>query len=204
MPTDLQERLISNLAPTLTGPRNLLRLELPPAAAAALGKQVLRPASVLVPLLNSTSGLEVVLTQRSSSLRVHAGQISFPGGSRDADDRDPVDTALRETEEEIGLARQHVKVIGLLDDYPTGTGYRVTPVVALVKPEAEMRADGVEATSLLRVPLAFLLEPGNYRQSSFVREGIELPFLEVTWQEHRIWGATAGMLHSLALRLQPA
>lgn len=204
MVTEPHQHLITTLAPTLTGPRNLLRLELPPAAAAALGKQVLRPASVLVPLLDSADGLEVVLTERSSSLRVHAGQISFPGGSRDADDRDPIDTALREAEEEIGLERRHVKVIGLLDDYPTGTGYRVTPVVALVHPEAEMHADGIEATSLLQVPLAFLLEPGNYRQSSFVRAGIELPFLEVTWREHRIWGATAGMLHSLALRLQPS
>lgn len=200
-PILLRQLLIDNLRPTLSGPRNLLRLELPPAAAAVLGRQVLRPASVLIPLLDVESGIEVLFTQRSPELRVHAGQISFPGGSRDDTDRDPVETALREAEEEIGLPRDRVRVLGMLDDYPTGTGYRVTPVVGLVPPDAPVRADGIEATALLTVPLLYLLDTRNYRAGSFIREGIELPFLEIFWEEHRIWGATAGMLHNLATRL---
>jgi 8-oxo-dGTP pyrophosphatase MutT (NUDIX family) len=199
---DLRRQVRKRLRPSLEAPRELLQLDLPPAAAAHYARMELRPAAVLVPLLDDGRQLEVLLTQRSDSLRVHAGQISLPGGSRDPTDRDAVETALREAEEEIGLARRHVEVIGLLDDYPTGTGFRVTPVVGLVSIDAELQADGVETTALLRVPLAHLLEPGNYRAATFVREGIVLPFLEVVWQEHRIWGATAGMLRNLCDKLR--
>lgn len=199
--SDLKARAIERLQHTLTAPRELLSLELPPAAADYLGRLKMRPASVLVPLLLGDNGIEVILTQRSQQLRVHAGQISLPGGSRDPGDRDAIDTALREAEEEIGLERRWVEIIGLLDDYPTGTGFRVTPVVGLVQPEARIQADGVETTALLRVPLQHLLETRHYRQSSFVREGIELPFLEVMWENHRIWGATAGMLRNLCDKL---
>jgi 8-oxo-dGTP pyrophosphatase MutT (NUDIX family) len=198
---DLRRHVIERLRPSRDAPRELLHLDLPPAAAAHFSRMSLRAASVLVPLLDDGGELGVLLTQRSDSLRVHAGQISLPGGSRDPADRDAIDTALREAEEEVGLRRQHVEVIGLLDDYPTGTGFRVTPVVGLIGAGAEPQADGIETTALLRVPLAYLLEPSHYREGSFVREGIELPFLEITWQEHRIWGATAGMLRNLCDKL---
>jgi 8-oxo-dGTP pyrophosphatase MutT (NUDIX family) len=198
---DLRSLAIGRLQHTLTAPRELLALDMPPAAARYLSRLELRAASVLVPLLQREGGIEVVLTQRSEQLRVHAGQISLPGGSRDPADRDAIDTALREAEEEISLERRWVEIIGMLDDYPTGTGFRVTPVVGLVHPDAVMKPDGAETTALLHVPLKHLLDPSHYRQSSFVREGIELPFLEITWQDHRIWGATAGMLRNLCDKL---
>ncbi len=199
--SDLRLLAIERLQHTLTAPRELLELDLPPAAARYMNRLTWRAASVLVPLVQREEGLEVVLTQRSEQLRIHAGQISLPGGSRDPDDPDAIHTALREAEEEIGLDRRWVEIIGLLDDYPTGTGFRVTPVVGLVHPDAVMQADGVETTALLHVPLTHLLDTKHYRQSSFVREGIELPFLEVVWQNHRIWGATAGMLRNLCDKL---
>jgi 8-oxo-dGTP pyrophosphatase MutT (NUDIX family) len=196
----LRDRVIARLRPTRTTARELVRLDLPPAAAAHFSRMSLRPAAVLVPILEDS--LEVLLTQRSENLRTHAGQISLPGGSCDPADRDAVDTALREAEEEIGLQRRHVEIVGLLDDYPTGTGFRVTPVVGMVSRSATLRADGIETTALLSVPLAHLLEPAHYRSGSFVREGIELPFLEIVWGEHRIWGATAGMLRNLCDKLR--
>ncbi len=198
---DLRSLVVARLLPTQQATRELLHIDLPPAAAAYLSRLPLRSASVLVPLMDTPDGLDVLLTQRSDNLRVHAGQISFPGGSRDPGDRDAVDTALREAEEEIGLQRRHVEVIGMLDDYPTGTGFRVTPVVGLVAASAEISPDGIETTAVLRVPLVHLLEPDHYQQGSFVREGIELPFLEVVWNGHRIWGATAGMLRNLCDKL---
>ncbi len=198
---DQRSLVVTRLMPTQNASRELLHLDLPPAAAAYLSRLPLRSASVLVPLIDMPNGLEVLLTQRSDNLRVHAGQISFPGGSRDPGDVDAVDTALREAEEEIGLQRQHVEIIGMLDDYPTGTGFRVTPVVGLVAAGAEIQPDGIETTAVLRVPLAHLLEPDHYHLGSFVLEGIELPFLDVVWNEHRIWGATAGMLRNLCDKL---
>lgn len=198
---DLRNLVVARLMPTQNAARELLHIDLPPTAAAYLARLPLRSASVLVPLMETDDGLDVLLTQRADNLRVHAGQISFPGGSRDPGDVDAVDTALREAEEEIGLQRHHVEVIGMLDDYPTGTGFRVTPVVGLVAATAEIKPDGIETTAVLRVPLTHLLEPAHYRQGSFVREGIELPFLEVVWNEHRIWGATAGMLRNLCDKL---
>lgn len=193
--------LRQRLEPSLRAPREMLRLDLPPEAMAHFSRMSLRPAAVLIPLLPGDHGLDVLLTQRAEGLRVHAGQISFPGGSCDPQDCDAIDTALRESEEEIRLARAHVEVVGLLDDYPTGTGYRVTPVVALVEADAPMTPDGIETTALLRVPLHHVLDPASYRASSFVREGIVLPFLELVWQKHRVWGATAGMLRNLCDRL---
>jgi 8-oxo-dGTP pyrophosphatase MutT (NUDIX family) len=196
---DLRSRVIERLRHTQAGPRQLVRLDLPPAAAAHFSRMSLSPAAVLVPILEDS--LDILLTQRSQHLRTHAGQISLPGGRCDPSDRDAIDTALREAEEEIGLLRADVEIVGLLDDYPTGTGFRVTPVVGLVSAAARPQADSIETTALLRVPLAHVLEPAHYRAGSFVREGIELPFLEIVWQEHRIWGATAGMLRNLCDKL---
>ena len=199
---DLRQHVIGRLRHTTKAPRALIRIDLPPAAEAHFLRMPLRPAAVLVPLLDSGSELEVLLTQRSDSLRNHAGQISFPGGSRDADDRDVIETALREAREEINLAPEDTEIIGMLDDYPIATGFRVTPVVALVSGSTQFQPDGVEVTGLFRVPLAHVLDPDNYRSGTFVREGFELPFVEVRWGEHRIWGATAGMLRNLCDKLR--
>ena len=116
-----------------------------------------RPASVLVPLLSTGPSVEVLLTKRTAHLHDHAGQISFPGGRADDGDRDPVHTALREAEEEIGLPASHVDVLGMLPEYVTGTGYRVTPVVGLIERPFECRLDRFEVDEAFAVPLAFLI-----------------------------------------------
>ena len=119
----------------------------------------LTPAAVLFPIVLRDNGQTVLLTQRTAHLKDHAGQISFPGGRVEAEDESPIHTALRETEEEIGLARKHVEVLGFLPEYRTGTGFRVTPVVALVTPPFELALDPFEVAEAFEVPLAFLLDP---------------------------------------------
>jgi len=145
--------------------------------------------------------LTVLLTERASSMRTHAGQIAFPGGRVEAGDRDVVDAALRETEEEIGLAREHVEVLGFLDDQLVISGYRVTPVVGLVRPGFELRLDPTEVAASFEVPLAYILDPANHRPRPVVLGGIEMPFKDVTFGDRRIWGMTAGVLFTLAASL---
>lgn len=160
------------------------------------------PSAVLVPVIRRPRGPRVLLTLRANSLRNHAGQISFPGGRRDPEDAGPVANALREAREEVALDPAHVAVIGFLDDYPTVTGYRVTPVVALVDDAAQVAADGVEVVDTFEVPLDFLLDSGNYQRRWFDRAGMRLPFYAVPHGERLIWGATAGMLHELSRRFR--
>ncbi len=157
------------------------------------------PASVLIPLVLREAGLSMLLTQRTAHLTDHAGQISFPGGRAEEEDASAIETALRETEEEIGLARRHVEVIGTLPDYFTGTGYQVTPVVALVTPPFELNADENEVAEIFEVPLAFLMDGMNHQ-----RMAIDLPegagrrtFYAMPYKHFFIWGATAGMLRNL-------
>lgn len=162
-------------------------------------RAVMTPASVLVPLVTRPQGLTILLTQRTDHLTDHGGQISFPGGRAEDYDASPVDTALRETEEEIGLHRRHVDVIGSLPDYITGTGYRVTPVVGLIAPPFELLPDANEVAEIFEVPLAFLMDGANHQRLSF-----ELPegagrrsFYAMPYERFFIWGATAGMLRNL-------
>lgn len=164
-----------------------------------LQNRVLTPASVLLPIVERPEGLTMLLTQRTAHLTDHGGQISFPGGRADAGDASAIDTALRETEEEIGLSRQHVEVLGNLPDYLTATGYRVTPVVALVYPPFVLRAEPFEVAEIFEVPLAFLMN-GMHHQ----RRAVELPnglgrrtFYAIPYERFFIWGATAGMLRNL-------
>lgn len=191
-------------ATSVREPRPMVAPELPPAAAHWLDDQALArlaPAAVLVPIVQRPAeGAGVVLTVRSTALRKHAGQVSFPGGRRDAPDAGPVENALREADEEIGLDPRRVTVAGYLDDYPTITGFRVTPVVGFVAPPVVLCVDGVEATDHFEVPLAYLLDPTNYRRRWFQRDGVDVPVYEVPYGERVIWGATAGMLHDLASR----
>ncbi|MBZ2206696.1 CoA pyrophosphatase [Massilia soli] len=156
-------------------------------------------ASVLVPLVQRPEGLHLLLTRRTDHLTAHAGQISFPGGRAEPEDASAIDTALRETEEEIGLARSHIDVIGLLPDYVTSSGYRVTPVVGLVHPPFELTLDPNEVAAAFEVPLAFLMDGMNHQRLS-----VELPqgagrrhFYAIPYGPHFIWGATAGMLRNL-------
>lgn len=154
-------------------------------------------ASVLVPLVRRDSGLSVLLTQRTAHLTDHPGQISFPGGRAESYDSDAVDTALRESEEEIGLARRHVEVLGCLPHYLTGTGYCVTPVVALVQPPFEVVADPAEVAAIFEVPLAFLMNGANHQRLSVDLAGGRRSFYAMPYQGYYIWGATAGMLRNL-------
>ncbi len=161
----------------------------------------LTPAAVLFPIVLRDNGQTVLLTQRTAHLKDHAGQISFPGGRVEEEDQSPVHTALRETEEEIGLAREHVEVLGFLPEYRTGTGFRVTPVVALVKPPFELALDPFEVAEAFEVPLAFLLDPANHKRHSLHYRGALRHFYAMPYGDYFIWGATAGMIRSLTERL---
>ncbi|MES2015707.1 MAG: CoA pyrophosphatase [Pseudomonadota bacterium] len=156
-------------------------------------------ASVLIALVQRPEGLSMLLTQRTAHLTDHAGQISFPGGRAEDYDASAIDTALRETEEEIGLDRRHIEIVGVLPPYLTGTGYLVTPVVGLVTPPFELTPDQNEVAEIFEVPLAFLMDAANHRRLS-----IDLPdgagrrsFYAMPYERFFIWGATAGMLRNL-------
>lgn len=157
-------------------------------------------AAVLVPLVRREAGLSLLLTRRADHLRDHAGQISFPGGRVEPEDDGPVATALRETEEEIGLSRQHIDVIGQLPVYSTVTAFQVTPVVGLVEPGFTLTLDDFEVAEAFEVPLAFLMDPAHHRHHRFEFAGTERRFLSMPWpgpgREYFIWGATAAMLRN--------
>lgn len=161
----------------------------------------LTPAAVLFPIVLRDDGYTVLLTQRTAHLRDHAGQVSFPGGRVEEDDLSPIDTALRETEEEIGLARERVEIVGFLPEYRTGTGFRVTPVVALVRPPFDLQPDPFEVAEIFEVPLSFLLDPANHQQHSLHYRGALRNYFAMPYGEYFIWGATAGMIRSLSERL---
>ncbi len=163
-------------------------------------------AAVLVPLVERPDGVHVLLTQRTAHLRAHAGHIAFPGGRADPGDADAVDTALRETEEEVGLTRRHVEVIGRLPLYRTVTHFDVTPVVGLVRPDFELELDRFEVAEAFEVPLSFLMSPANHRRHVFEAAGQRREFLSMPWPrpqpdaaghtDYFIWGATAAMLRN--------
>lgn len=158
-------------------------------------------AAVLFPIVLRDTGDTVLLTQRTAHLRDHAGQVSFPGGRVEVEDLSPIHTALRETEEEIGLSRQHIRILGFLPEYRTGTGFRVTPVVGLVQPPFDLQPDPFEVAEVFEVPLSFLLDPANHQQHSIHYRGALRNYFAMPYGDHFIWGATAGMIRSLTERL---
>ena len=164
------------------------------ARAFADGDLIARPAAVLVPLVKRTNGLHVILTRRTDHLSDHAGQISFPGGRQEEFDATIEETALRETEEEIGLNRGHIELIGRIDDYYTVTGYQVTPVIGLVTPPFDLVPDDHEVAEVFEVPLEFILNPGNQKLQTVTFEGTRRRYFAIPYREYYIWGATAGML----------
>ncbi len=178
------------------GERPLVDLQLPALIQKAVAKTLstLQPAAVLVPLVRRPHELTVLLTRRADTLRSHRGQISFPGGRRDAEDLSFADCALREAFEEVGLPPENVEVLGYLDDYPTITRFRVTPVVGLVTPPRDFKFDAVEVAEVFEVPLALFLEAECFTRKTFTHDGLNVPFFEVNHGPYRIWGATAGML----------
>jgi len=152
----------------------------------------LTPAGVLVPLIERRQhGLSLLLTRRSTELKHHAGQVSFPGGRMEPGDLDIAATALRETHEEVGISAESVSIIGYLEPMPTITGYAVTPVVGLVDSAAEIVVDTTEVECAFEVPLAFLIEPANRRQVPRELHGKVVPMVEFHYAGERIWGATA-------------
>lgn len=162
-------------------------------------------ASVLLPLVMRENGLQLLLTRRTDHLRDHAGQISFPGGRVEPEDGSAEATALRETEEEIGLARSYIDIIGRLPIYTTVTAFQVTPIVALVRPGFSLTLDAFEVAEAFEVPLQFLMTPAQHRRHRFDYQGGERQFLSMPWEqaqaqgvsrEHFIWGATAAMLRN--------
>ncbi|MBV8063637.1 MAG: CoA pyrophosphatase [Nevskia sp.] len=194
------DRLRQVLAGTSEVRRPVARLELPlkmdrlitPEAVARL-----RAAAVLVPVLDYPEGASILLTRRSENLRNHKGQISFPGGRRDEADSDLTTAALREAQEEVGLDPATVSVIGYLDDYPTLTGYRITPVVGLVRQAFVPVIDPGEVAETFQLPLEVLLAERSFERKILSREGFNVPFMELSYAGHRIWGATAGILWTL-------
>jgi len=165
------------------------------------GGKPLIPAAVLVPLVVHEDGLNVMLTKRTDHLNNHGGQISFPGGRVDDSDRDALHTALRETEEEVGLHSKDIEIIGELDEYIVGTGYLVNPIIGVIEPPFELTLHEGEVAEVFEVPLEFLITPENMKRHAREFEGIKRHYFAITWGEYFIWGATAGMLRNLSQRL---
>ncbi|WP_343036098.1 CoA pyrophosphatase [Aromatoleum toluvorans] len=157
----------------------------------------LRPAAVLVPVVAREQALTVLLTRRTDHLHHHPGQISFPGGRVEATDVSPVMTALRETEEEIGLEPDHIELLGELPEYRTGTGFRITPVVGLVHPPFDLTLDSFEVAEAFEVPLSHFLDPGRHQKHRMEYQGRMREYYAMPYGDYFIWGATAGILVSL-------
>jgi 8-oxo-dGTP pyrophosphatase MutT (NUDIX family) len=175
--------------------------DMDPLVAKFLPKKPLA-AAVLVPIVDHPEELTVLLTLRSSTLRNHAGQVSFPGGRIESADGGPLQAALRETEEEIGLGREFITVAGYLDPQLVLTGFWVTPVVAFVRPGFTLQVDRGEVDDTFEVPLEFILDPANHRQNERAWNGTTVPFYEIHYQGRNVWGATAAMLITLYRQIE--
>jgi 8-oxo-dGTP pyrophosphatase MutT (NUDIX family) len=163
-------------------------------------EQPIRPAAVLIPVVDHPQPT-VLLTLRAAHLNDHAGQISFPGGKIDLTDASPLDAALREAEEEIGLSREFVDPIGYLDLYGTGFGFRILPTVARVRPGFKLSINRAEVDDAFEVPLAFLMDPANHQRLTREFRGIERSYYAMPFADRYIWGATAGILRVLYERI---
>ena len=155
------------------------------------------PAAVLVPIVDHPSGLTVIFTKRTTHLKAHSGQVSFPGGRAEPEDPTPEFTALREAQEEIGLALERVEVLARMPEYRTRTGFRVTPVVGLLTPPVALTPDPREVEEVFEVPLAFLLDPRNHERETRKLQGRTVGYYVMRYENRTIWGATAGMLVNL-------
>lgn len=158
-------------------------------------------AAVLIALTDRASP-GVILTQRPSTMRSHAGQVAFPGGKIDAEDAGPVAAALREAHEEVAMPPESVEIIGTSDLFLTGSGFAITPVLGVVPPDLDYQANPHEVESWFETPLEFLFDQQSWRRQSVMWEGHERHYWEAWWDGHRIWGVTAGIIRNLAWRLR--
>jgi len=165
------------------------------------GVRGFRAAAVLVPIIDYPDGMTVLLTRRPDHMNKHAGQVAFPGGRVDPADAHPVAAALREAEEEVGLLPHHVEIVGRLDDYHTGTGFQITPVVGIVTPGLTLKPCDEEVAEIFEVPLSFLMNPENHLRKETEFNGRLAQYYAMPYKDYNIWGATAGMLVNLYNRL---
>ena len=197
------ERLSFNVPPGLTDP-NVLAPTGDFGTDAMLQiiakERPIRPAAVLIPVVEREEPT-VLLTKRAEHLNEHAGQISFPGGKIDPSDASPMDAALREADEEIGIKPSFIDPIGYLDVYATGFGFRILPTLARVRPGFDLTINPNEVDDVFEVPLAFLMDPVNHRLGSKEFRGMQRSFYEMPFEQRYIWGATAGMLRALYERI---
>jgi 8-oxo-dGTP pyrophosphatase MutT (NUDIX family) len=205
---DLLLRARSRLMPVdmpleaMTGePRTGDHMLNPGQIAVAVAAAAARPAAVLVPLVARPEGVTVLLTERAASLRSHSGQIAFPGGSIDGPDETPVEAALREAEEEIGLDPSRVRPFGRLDDYLSGSGFRIVPIVAEVLAPFSLTINEAEVADVFEVPLDFLMDAANHQRQSREWKGIERHYYAMPWRDRFIWGVTAGIIRNFYERL---
>ena len=186
------------------------RLRLPPPAPEQNDLHVIAlrdgarvtEAAVLVPLVNHDGAVTVMFTQRTAHLNDHAGQICFPGGRVESADSGREDTALRETEEEVGLQRARVSLLGRLPDYEIPSGFRITPVVGWVEPPFTLQPDAFEVEEVFEAPLGYFLDPSNYQRRQYHFRGRHRHYMAIPYEGRYIWGATAGMLYSLCRMLR--
>jgi 8-oxo-dGTP pyrophosphatase MutT (NUDIX family) len=164
-------------------------------------REGLRNAAVLIPVVDHRDGASVILTKRTETLRSHAGQIAFPGGRLDPTDPTPEYAALRETEEEIGLSPDEIEVVGRMPDYVTGSGFRIAPILSVVKPGFHLTINEDEVDDAFEVPLAFLMDPANHNRDSRIWQEQERYFYTMPFGERYIWGVTAGIIRTLYERL---
>lgn len=194
---ELEPYLAERLHPLGSFPTEAARSDFDLNPDGRITGRVLTAAAVLVPLVERESGLTMLLTRRSDSLRRHSGQVAFPGGRADGDET-PVQTALRETMEEIGVEGRYIRAIGMADTYETGTGFAITPVVAFVRPEFTIARHEVEVAEVFETPFAFLMDPANHELRAMRSpDGIERRFYAMPYEERTIWGATAGIVRAL-------
>lgn len=169
---------------------------LDPSTPGSSQPAVLRPAAVLVGLVERHQGLSVLFTRRAAHLTAHAGQVSFPGGRCEDCDENAVATALRETHEEVGLAPELVQVAGSLDEYHTGTGFKITPVVGFLTGDFKPKPDPFEVAEIFEVPFDFLMDPRNHKRERVHWNGALREYYAMPYNGHYIWGATAGIIRN--------
>jgi 8-oxo-dGTP pyrophosphatase MutT (NUDIX family) len=205
LPTNWLERLRHGLAAAPNHDPDFWQIAGQPLSAFAGVRAAMpetpRAAAVLVPIIDRAGLPSLLMTTRAGHLRQHAGQISFPGGRIEASDDDVLGAALRETEEEIGIDSSYVQPLGFLPDQIVLTGFRITPVVALVRPGFSLRVDASEVAEVFEIPLEYLSDAGNFHSTHRTLRGVEITVNDLHFEGRVVWGATAGMLQMLRAAL---